>query len=253
MLEEKFLGASGNFVYWFGTVVSNKDPLRMGRCRVRIIGWHTEDKKAIPDDDLPWAIPVLPLNNAAIGGVGQAPVGPVQNTRVFGFFADGKTAQMPVMLGTLPGVHRIPTDDERKVDPTKIYPLKKEIDYTKGSPPPSDGASLDNYKEKAASIKNIQQEKVDEAKAQVKQLQLKLVAMNNTCKFIENTQKKLIDVQTKIEKCKTEPSKELMKEIVNDMNYLRRNISVSKIEENEKVFMQNIVNNAFKTIERAVS
>lgn len=253
MISEKFLGGSGEFVYWFGTVVSNADPLRLGRCKCRILGWHAKNEDDIPDNDLPWAIPVLPLNNAAISGVGQTPIGPVRGTRVFGFFADGIHAQMPIMLGTVPGVHKVPTDDERKVDPRLVYPLKKAFDYTKGSPLPSDGASFDNYEEKAVSIENLQQDKVDEAKARVKQLQLKLVAMNNTCKVVSDTQKKLIELQTKINACKTNPSKALLKDIVSDMNYLKRNLSVCKIEENDKAFAQGILNSAFSTISKGVS
>lgn len=252
MISEKFLGGSGNFVYWFGTVVSNKDPLRLGRCRCRILGWHPQNEDDVPNDDLPWAIPVLPLNNAAISGVGQTPIGPVQGTRVFGFFADGTHAQMPIMLGTIPGVHKVPTDEERTVDPRLVYPLKKTFDYTKGSPPPTDGASFDNYQDKAVSIKNLQDAKVNEAKAQVKQLQLKVNALKNTCSLVAETQQKVVEVQKKINKCKDTPSKELLKDIVSDMNYLRRNISACKIEENDKVFIQSLLNSAFSAVEKGI-
>ena len=35
----------GNFVWWQGVVEDRIDPLMLGRCRVRILGYHTDDKK----------------------------------------------------------------------------------------------------------------------------------------------------------------------------------------------------------------
>ena len=38
------------FVWWRGRVEDVNDPLEIGRCRVRILGYHTDDKNAIKDD-----------------------------------------------------------------------------------------------------------------------------------------------------------------------------------------------------------
>ena len=102
MSDNLFMGKNG-FVWWFGIVRDNADPLGMGRCRVRVIGWHNISDTELPDEALPWAYPVTSLNNAAIGGVGFSSVGPQINTRVFGFFADGEAGQQPIMLGTIAG------------------------------------------------------------------------------------------------------------------------------------------------------
>lgn len=92
--------------YWFmGVVEDRADPQTLGRCRLRIAGYHTADKTVLPTKDLPWAIPLLPITSASVSGVGHAPVGPVEGTWVFGFFIDGEDAQMPVMMGTFPGHH----------------------------------------------------------------------------------------------------------------------------------------------------
>jgi len=74
-----------------------------GRCRVRIVGYHNPDKTILPTEDLPWAIPLMPMTSASISGTGHAPVGPVEGTWVMGFFLDGDECQLPVMLGTFPG------------------------------------------------------------------------------------------------------------------------------------------------------
>ena len=55
-----FQGKDG-FVWWNGVVEDRKDPLFLGRCRVRILGWHTANKSELPTDMLPWAFPIMPL------------------------------------------------------------------------------------------------------------------------------------------------------------------------------------------------
>ena len=52
-----FAGLNG-FVWWVGEVVNNADPLGIGRCQVRIFGWHTDNTSQLPSDDLPWAMPM---------------------------------------------------------------------------------------------------------------------------------------------------------------------------------------------------
>ena len=98
-----FQGLDG-YVWWHGVVEDRKDPLLIGRCRVRILGWHTENKSDLPTSNLPWAFPLMPLTSASQTGVGQTPVGPVEGTWVLGFYRDGELAQEPVMVGTLPGI-----------------------------------------------------------------------------------------------------------------------------------------------------
>jgi hypothetical protein len=92
------------FYWWVGVVEDRKDPLYLGRCRVRIVGYHTSDKAELPTDDLPWSYPLQPITSAAISGVGQTPVGPVEGTWVLGFFRDGEDCQEPIMMGTLSGI-----------------------------------------------------------------------------------------------------------------------------------------------------
>jgi hypothetical protein len=41
-----------DFVWWHGVVEATNDPLKLGRCRVRVYGFHSEDKLLIPTESL---------------------------------------------------------------------------------------------------------------------------------------------------------------------------------------------------------
>lgn len=84
-----------------GVVESRDDPMKLGRCRVRIIGVHTEDKSILPTENLPWAMPMLPITSASMNGIGHAPVGPVPGSHVSIIFMD-ESMQTPIMVGTIP-------------------------------------------------------------------------------------------------------------------------------------------------------
>ena len=103
----QFMGFDG-FVWFMGVVEDRRDPMALGRCRVRIAGLHTEKMEqgideGIPTEDLPWAHPMQPITSAAMNGIGTTPLGPVEGTWVVGFFRDGENCQEPIMMGTLGG------------------------------------------------------------------------------------------------------------------------------------------------------
>lgn len=100
-MTNNFAGLNG-FIWWTGVVETRIDPLKLGRCQVRIFGWHTDNKQLIPTEDLPWALPVLPPNNSDDFGT------PREGAYVTGFFADGESGQFPMMLGVLPGIVTAP-------------------------------------------------------------------------------------------------------------------------------------------------
>ena len=103
MSTNYFQGKDG-FIWWHGVVEDRKDPMMIGRCRVRILGWHTADKAELPTRNLPWAHPVMPITSASQTNAGDAPVGPVEGTWVMGYYRDGELGQEPVMIGTMPGI-----------------------------------------------------------------------------------------------------------------------------------------------------
>lgn len=94
-----------NFVWWHGFVEDVNDPLKLGRCRVRIFGFHTENKSLIPTESLPWATPMMPYNSASASGIGSSPTGILPGSWVIGFFRDGDQCQQPMILGTYNGIN----------------------------------------------------------------------------------------------------------------------------------------------------
>ncbi len=102
MSTTDFMGRDG-FIWFAGVVEDRQDPLKLGRCRVRCLGYHTEDKNVLPTSDLPWAHPLLPITSSGISGIGQTPLGLLEGSWVIGFFRDADTKQDAVILGALPG------------------------------------------------------------------------------------------------------------------------------------------------------
>lgn len=91
-----------DFLWWTGVIENVKDdPLKIGRVKVRIYGFHDDD---ISEEDLPWALPIMPITSACVNNIGQSPVGVVKGSWCVGFFRDGHTAQDPLVWGTIYGV-----------------------------------------------------------------------------------------------------------------------------------------------------
>ena len=96
-MVNNFAGLNG-FVWWVGEVETRNDPLGIGRCQVRIFGWHTDNKMLIPTEDLPWAHPMVGINTSKTFSV------PEIGDWIVGFFMDGESGQFPIMMGVLPGI-----------------------------------------------------------------------------------------------------------------------------------------------------
>ena len=101
MSENYFMGLDG-FVWFTGVVEDRNDPDKLGRVRVRCLGFHTENLNDIPTADLPWATVMHPVTNPSMQGLGQTPSFLVEGTWVVGFFTDAKEKQQPIIMGTLP-------------------------------------------------------------------------------------------------------------------------------------------------------
>lgn len=101
--------------FHYGIVENRQDPLKLGRCQVRIVGLHTHDKSQLPTTDLPWATPVQPVTSAAMNGIGYSPIGPVEGTAVIIMFADIEQ-QQPIILGTVGGIPSIPLPPDASDD-----------------------------------------------------------------------------------------------------------------------------------------
>ena len=124
-----FIGKDG-FQWFVGVVEDRQDPQKLGRVRVRCLGYHTANITDLPTKDLPWAHPMNPITSATVSGVGQTPLGAVEGTWVVGFFQDGEECQQPIIMGTLPGVPRdLPIKDSNKGFQDRVnanYPKYKD-------------------------------------------------------------------------------------------------------------------------------
>ena len=90
-----------NLSNWTGVVEDYDDPLKTGRLRVRINGFHNINKTVLPTDCLPWAMVALPVNGSTTSA------GPKVGDWVIGFFFDKESAQLPVVTHVLPGINTV--------------------------------------------------------------------------------------------------------------------------------------------------
>ena len=121
------LGAVSGNPFFNGVVENVDDPRFLGRVAVRVYGEHPAQKQksgttGIPVEELPWMIPIQGITSAAISGIGQAPVGMVRGTHVFGVWRD-KWHQDGLILGTYAGQYTEQPDTQKGFcDPTGQYP-----------------------------------------------------------------------------------------------------------------------------------
>lgn len=146
--------------WFFGVVEDREDPKQIGRLRVRIFNVHpftssgAPDLVNVPTNHLPWATTINSIVSAGIlginnDGVGISPTGIMLGTTVFGFFADGKECQLPVILGTLAGIIGDNEDNELPKSAIGINSagsLKASTNISAASPFPGEPASPFNAK-----------------------------------------------------------------------------------------------------------
>jgi hypothetical protein len=102
MEPKKNIDFYGDQTRWFtGVVKSLDDPLQVARIQVRIHGIHSDSQIDIPDENLPWAQVVAPINAGGTSGLGN-PLGIQVGALVFGIFLDGQHSQLPLVLGSIP-------------------------------------------------------------------------------------------------------------------------------------------------------
>ena len=70
------------------------------KVKVRIIGYHNTNRKELPTSDLPWAQVLMPPIYSQLSGIGSVHQLQV-NSWVVGFFMDGASAQIPIVMGSI--------------------------------------------------------------------------------------------------------------------------------------------------------
>ncbi len=139
MLEDisYHMGRDG-FNWFVGVVEDRNDPEKIGRVKVRCVGYHTENTQDIPTEDLPWASVMMPVTAGGNSGIGFSPHFLIEGTWVVGFFRD-PSKQEPIIMGALPGMNSNELDTKFTVasaskaggmaiksggfkDPNSVYP-----------------------------------------------------------------------------------------------------------------------------------
>lgn len=114
-----------NPVFFFGKVEDVNDPEQLGRVRVRLIGYHTENKSLIPTESLYWSSVQMPATEPAMDGYGESPTGIMVGSFVFGIFYDGMEMQRPLVLFTYHGIDK--ESGKTDVNPLAYGQLINEI------------------------------------------------------------------------------------------------------------------------------
>lgn len=122
-----FLGKDG-YVWWVGVVENIEDPLKIGRCKIRIFGWHTENLQLLPTNELPWASPASASNG------GQSFSVPTPGDYVTGYFADVSSAQNPYYTSVLPGIQAQAPDTSKGFSPQPLIPNKPPTPTEEATP-----------------------------------------------------------------------------------------------------------------------
>jgi hypothetical protein len=97
MDNQKDFAGKGGFIWWVGFVEDRMDPLKLGRLKIRCVGWDADNKMQLSTDALPWAQVAFPVNNVN-------PYVPKEGDMVLGFFADGESAQQRIVFGQFPSI-----------------------------------------------------------------------------------------------------------------------------------------------------
>jgi lysozyme len=94
--QEKNVAGMDGFIWFMGVCESRQDPLALGRVQLRCFNVHSASLADIPSTDLPWATVMQST-------VASAPLSIKESDVLFGFFADGRSCQTPIVIGILPG------------------------------------------------------------------------------------------------------------------------------------------------------
>jgi len=172
--KTNFVGKDG-FVWWVGQIPDQEawqTQIDEGkgswgiRYKVRIMGYHPYDSGILSDDDLPWAQVLCPPGNSGSAGRMET-IKLAQGDTVVGFFLDGHSAQIPIILGVFcktPESERASTDTPSPFGNFTPYSktITKDPDFAMqsvGSNSQGTGNEKDKVQESNA---NITQSQADE-------------------------------------------------------------------------------------------
>ena len=155
--KTNFVGKDG-FIWWIGQIPDQESwqtQIDEGkgswgiRYKVRIMGYHPYDN-SLSDEDLPWAQVLCPPGTQGSGGHMES-IKLHQGDTVIGFFLDGQSAQIPIILGVFANT---PKKESESSDTPSIFgnykpnskTIKSDSDFVlKQQGSNSQGAGNDQY------------------------------------------------------------------------------------------------------------
>jgi phage baseplate assembly protein gpV len=115
---------SNTFTPFFGFVEDVNDPQKWGRVKVRVTGYHSQNKGVLPTDDLIWFMCLV--MDEAQNGIGTNPKYNV-GSMVFGYFIDNQL-QNGFVAGSLNGKEDInPLAQNENIDSTIVSSKKDSV------------------------------------------------------------------------------------------------------------------------------
>jgi hypothetical protein len=145
----------GDKLRWFiGICECISDPLHLGRVRVRIYGVHGENLDEVPESSLPWATVMIPTTEDGVSGLGRNP-NLKPGAMVFGIFTDGDMSQQPMILGSMPRVEVLDTEQNTSKNNDAPEVSTQDVPNTKtNSEIPNKGAIA--YEKGLVGTKNVE-------------------------------------------------------------------------------------------------
>ena len=128
MAEQSYFMGQDGFSWFVGVVEDRNDPLRLGRVRVRCLGYHTSDLRELPSTDLPWAHVMHPVTDPSMQGMGSTPSFLVEGSWVVGCFRDTQEKQQPLIIGSLPGIPDEEADNRYGFNDPR-GPYSEQVEY----------------------------------------------------------------------------------------------------------------------------
>ena len=245
MLEStaNFIGKDG-FNWWVGQVENTgagteefpEDKDETNKVKVRILGYHNPSRKELTSYDLPWATVMMPNIAAQRSGIGMNHQLQV-NGWVVGFFMDGASAQIPIIVGTIGDEN---PDGAYEVEDTEGKPFPKLVagDYDPkvhagdGSGTHSTGSNV-REDEETGVLKGVEEggEGGGEGESETSTVNPRKVvgeAISDLGKFVEKD--KCFSVNLAEGKCGGEPSTKI-ENVINEFMKFARNIDQNEVGE----------------------
>lgn len=138
-----------NLLFFMGIVEDVSDETNSGRVKVRAFGIHPPvdaPDGGVPTEELPWAIP---LNGSYRGSVQI----PRKADWVFGFFADGRDAQHPFLIGSLEGINMAAMNNSGAPNENGVLAASTAAYRTYGEPPLHHFVTGENLEETPELVK----------------------------------------------------------------------------------------------------